>query len=163
MTEPVAKRRQSLLPSFQSGPVGRPGPPDHPDDAGHGGIRQREARASLPQTLGRIGTLEVRLAANAAEVRRAQKLRWRVFYEEMQAIADGASRLARRDIDAFDAICDHLVVIDHAVTERPPFGAPRPAIVGTYRLLRQEVADCHGGFYTSGEFDLSGLLARHRG
>jgi putative hemolysin len=129
----------------------------------YGGIRPRDARAALPQTLGRIGTLEVRLAANAAEVRRAQKLRWRVFYEEMKAIADGASRLARRDIDAFDAICDHLVVIDHAVLERQPFGQPRPAIVGTYRLLRQDIADRHGGFYTTGEFDLSGLLQRHAG
>ena len=129
----------------------------------YGGILPRNVRTALPQSLGRIGTLEVRLAANAAEVRRAQKLRWRVFYEEMQAVADGASRLARRDVDAFDAICDHLVVIDHAVVERPALGAPRPAIVGTYRLLRQEVADRNGGFYTSSEFDLSGLIARHRG
>lgn len=129
----------------------------------YGGLRLRDASAALPRTLGRIGTLEVRLAANAAEVRRAQKLRWRVFYEEMHAIADGASRLARRDIDPFDAICDHLVVIDHAVTERPAFGAPRPAIVGTYRLLRQEVAERHGGFYTTGEFAIGDLLERHRG
>lgn len=129
----------------------------------YGGILPRNARVSASHTLGRLGSLEVRLAANAAEVRRAQKLRWRVFYEEMRAIADGASRLARRDIDPFDAICDHLVVIDHAVIERPAFGAPRPAIVGTYRLLRQEVADRNGGFYTASEFDISGLLARHRG
>ena len=129
----------------------------------YGGILPRDARAAASQTLGRLGTLEVRLAANAAEVRRAQKLRWRVFYEEMRAIADGPSRLARRDIDAFDAICDHLVVIDHAVIERPALGAPRPAIVGTYRLLRQEIADRNGGFYTASEFDISGLLARHRG
>lgn len=129
----------------------------------YGGIAPRAGSVALPGTLGRIGNLEVRLAANAAEVRRAQKLRWHVFYEEMKAIADGPSRLARRDIDAFDAICDHLVVIDHAVTERPALGAPRPAIVGTYRLLRQEVADRNGGFYTASEFDISGLLARHRG
>jgi len=129
----------------------------------YGGIAPRAGGVVLPRTLGRIGSLEVRLASNAAEVRRAQKLRWQVFYEEMKAIADGPSRLARRDIDAFDAICDHLVVIDHAVTERPPLGAPRPAIVGTYRLLRQDVADRNGGFYTASEFDISGLLARHRG
>ncbi len=129
----------------------------------YGGIAPRSGGVVLPRSLGRIGSLEVRLAANAAEVRRAQKLRWHVFYEEMKAIADGPSRLARRDIDAFDAICDHLVVIDHAVTERPALGAPRPAIVGTYRLLRQEVADRNGGFYTASEFDISGLLARHRG
>lgn len=129
----------------------------------YGGLSLRSQGAALPRTLGRLGSLEVRLAANAAEVRRAQKLRWRVFYEEMQAIADDASKLARRDIDPFDAICDHLVVIDHSVMERPAFGLPRPAIVGTYRLLRQEVADRHGGFYTTGEFAIEGLLSRHRG
>lgn len=129
----------------------------------YGGLSLRQGAAALPRTLGRIGNLEVRLAASAAEVRRAQKLRWRVFYEEMQAIADGPSKLARRDIDAFDAICDHLVVIDHGLMERPALGAPRPAIVGTYRLLRQEVADRHGGFYTASEFAIDGLLSRHRG
>ncbi|WP_439574134.1 GNAT family N-acetyltransferase [Phreatobacter sp.] len=129
----------------------------------YGGLSLRQQDVSLPRTLGRIGSLEVRLAANAAEVRRAQKLRWRVFYEEMRAIADAPSKLARRDIDPFDAICDHLVVIDHAVMEKPAFGMPRPAIVGTYRLLRQEVADRHGGFYTTGEFAIEGLLSRHRG
>ncbi|QCK86373.1 GNAT family N-acetyltransferase [Phreatobacter aquaticus] len=129
----------------------------------YGGIRPRAARVAEPRSLGRIGSLEVRLAANATEVRRAQRLRFHVFYEEMRAIADGPSRLARRDIDAFDAICDHLVVVDHDLIERPRFGPPRPAIVGTYRLLRQEIADRHGGFYTASEFDISGLLARHKG
>lgn len=129
----------------------------------YGGLAPKPGRAAMPQSLGRIGSLEVRLARHAAEIRRAQKLRWKVFYEEMQAVADGASRLARRDIDAFDAICDHLVVIDHAVIEKPAFAAPRPAIVGTYRLLRQEVAERHGGFYTASEFDIAGLIARHPG
>jgi L-ornithine Nalpha-acyltransferase len=163
MTEPVIKHgTSSTLPWMPSAWA------DHgrriiPFVRAYGGIRPRDARSALPETLGRIGSLEVRLAANAAEVRRAQKLRYKVFYEEMQAIADGASRLARRDIDAFDAICDHLVVIDHDVIKRPRFGPPRPAIVGTYRLLRQDVAERHGGFYTASEFDISGLLARHKG
>jgi putative hemolysin len=34
-------------------------------------------------------------------------------------------------------------------------------VVGTYRLLRQPVADDYGGFYTSGEFDVGGLIGRH--
>lgn len=129
----------------------------------YGGLRPRDARMSGSATLGRIGSLEVRLAANAAEVRRAQRLRYRVFYEEMSAIADGPLKLARRDVDPFDAFCDHLVVIDHAVIERPRFGAPRPALVGTYRLLRQEVANRNGGFYSAQEFDVTGLLARSPG
>jgi putative hemolysin len=35
--------------------------------------------------------------------------------------------------------------------------------VGTYRLLRQEVADRHQGFYTRGEYDISPLLRSHPG
>lgn len=128
-----------------------------------GGFLAADASVGPPDTLGRIGSLEVRLVATAAEVRRAQKLRWRVFYEEMSAVADGASRLARRDIDAFDGICDHLVVIDHAVREPTRFGAARPAIVGTYRLLRQDVAERHTGFYSASEFDIAQLVARHSG
>ncbi|MEI8146541.1 MAG: GNAT family N-acyltransferase, partial [Alphaproteobacteria bacterium] len=129
----------------------------------YGGFGLRPIGAATPASLGRIGSLEVRLVANAAEVRRAQRLRWQVFYEEMSALPDAASKLARRDIDPFDAICDHIVVIDHAAQERPRFGPPRPRIVGTYRLLRQDVAERHGGFYSAQEFDLTDLLARHRG
>ena len=61
-----------------------------------------------PATLGRIGALEVRLAERKREVKRAQKLRYRVFYQDGTAIADAATLLARRDKDAFDRICDHL-------------------------------------------------------
>jgi len=35
--------------------------------------------------------------------------------------------------------------------------------VGTYRLLRQEVAERHGGFYSAGEFEIADLLKRHPG
>jgi L-ornithine Nalpha-acyltransferase len=117
---------------------------------------------SLDPVLGRIGSLEVRLAITAREIRRAQKLRFKVFYEEMSAVPSGAARLSRRDVDAFDAICDHLLVLDHDVRARP-FRAPRPKVVGTYRLLRQEVADRHRGFYTTGEYDISPLLRSHPG
>ena len=54
----------------------------------YSGLRVPEARGAGPQTLGRLGSLEVRLASKAAEVRRAQKLRYQVFYQEMSAIAD---------------------------------------------------------------------------
>ena len=36
-----------------------------------------------------------------------------------------------------------------------------PAVVGTYRLLRQTLAEEYGGFYTAGEFDIGDLIARH--
>jgi L-ornithine Nalpha-acyltransferase len=34
-------------------------------------------------------------------------------------------------------------------------------MVGTYRLLRQPMADEYGGFYSSAEFDIGELTARH--
>ena len=103
-----------------------------------------------------MGNLEVRLAQTAAEVRQAQKLRYRVFYQEGSAIPNPARLLARRDVDTYDAICDHLLVVDHAARERGPLN--RPAVVGTYRLLRQPLAEDYGGFYTAGEFDIGGLI-----
>jgi putative hemolysin len=124
----------------------------------YGGLQTMAARARGPvQSLGRAGPLEVRLAQTAAEVRQAQKLRYQVFYEEGSAIPNPARLLARRDIDSYDPICDHLLVIDHDSRER---GAP--AVVGTYRLLRQSLAENYGGFYTAGEFEIGPLLARHR-
>lgn len=113
--------------------------------------------------LGRIGSLEVRLARSAAEVRAAQALRYRIFYGEMQATADPRTFLRRRDADAFDRYCDHLLVLDHDDVEIRPFRRARPRIVGTYRLLRQQVATRHGGFYTAGEFAIEPLIARHSG
>ncbi|MFM8988421.1 MAG: GNAT family N-acetyltransferase, partial [Alphaproteobacteria bacterium] len=95
-----------------------------------------------------------RLARDAAEVEAAQRLRYRVFYEEMGAAPTAEMRAARRDFDRFDAICDHLLVLDGRLGDGPG------AIVGTYRLMRGEVAARHGGFYSEGEFDLGALAAR---
>jgi putative hemolysin len=123
----------------------------------------------LPQAppapaLGRIGPLEVRLAATRKDIKRAQKLRYKVFYRDGHAIADAATMLARRDKDAFDDVCDHVLVIDHAATTPVKARLRRkPPVVGTYRLLPQEAALRHGGFYTDSEFDIAGLIERHRG
>jgi putative hemolysin len=111
-------------------------------------------------TLGRLGSLEVRLALRKGEIKRAQRLRYKVFYQDGPAIADAPTLLARRDRDPFDAICEHLLVIDHAA--KPSFGGKLP-VVGTYRLLQQAVAERHGGFYSENEFAVGELIARHRG
>ena len=115
---------------------------------------------SLDPVLGRIGSLEVRLATTAREIRKAQRLRFKVFYEEMSASPSGAALISRRDVDDYDAICDHLLVIDNDVKPKA-FRPAKPKVVGTYRLLRQDVASRHGGFYTRGEYDIAPLLAAH--
>jgi len=114
---------------------------------------------ALSGTLGRAGSLEVRLARGPREIWRAQRLRYRVFYQEMSAKPDVVSRMFRRDADRFDAVCDHLLVIDHAARGR--FGGIKPKVVGTYRLMREGAAAKLGGFYTQSEFDIAHLLARH--
>jgi putative hemolysin len=108
--------------------------------------------------LGRIGSLEVRLARNEAEIAAAQEVRFRVFYEELGARQHAAHSLDQRDADRFDAVCDHLLVFD---TAHP--GPDHRRIVGTYRLLRQEIALAAGGFYSNDEFDLEDLVTRHPG
>jgi len=109
----------------------------------------------------RLGALEVRFAITRKEIRAAQKLRWRVFFEEGGARADPLTRLRRRDVCPFDRMCDHLIVVDHDARNR--FGARKPKVVGCYRLLRGDVARTQGGFYSAQEFDLAPLLARHAG
>ena len=105
----------------------------------------------------RAGALGVRIAENAAEVEAAQALRWRVFYEEMGARPDAASAASRLDVDAYDPVADHLLVLDHNRGE----GAQ--AVVGTYRLITRAAAERVGGFYSASEYDLSPILAQPGG
>jgi putative hemolysin len=124
--------------------------------------KPRKTNAELVElggVVGRCGTFEICLATTKKEIRKAQRLRYKVFYEDGHAIAQPGAALVRRDLCRFDKICDHLLVIDTAA--RNSFGRTKPRVVGTYRLLRGEVAACHGGFYSQDEFDIAPLLARH--
>lgn len=118
----------------------------------------------MQKVYGRIGNLEVRLARSRGDLRRAQKLRYEVFYQEMDAIPSANATATRRDEDAFDEICDHLLVVDHGdiVTERKQPWRRRPRVVGTYRVLRQEIAEAHSGFYSQSEYDIAKLVNAKR-
>ena len=114
-------------------------------------------RFQPPKVYGRIGSLEVRLARKGGEIRRAQRLRYKVFYEEMSAVPGALAMLSRRDEDAYDAVFDHLLVMDRG---DPNDGRRwrRSKVVGTYRVLRQDVAELYDGFYTQGEYNITPLL-----
>ena len=99
------------------------------------------------------GRFRARLADSEQDIEAAQRLRYRVFVEEMGAKASPADRAARRETDAFDAFCDHLILEDESRETRDP----RDRVVGVYRLLRGSVARANGGFYTATEFDLAPL------
>ena len=106
----------------------------------------------LDQTLKQAGgrerqprTLAVSLARSAVEVLEAQRLRYRIFAEELGARVPGAA--LHIDCDEYDPHCEHLLVRNTDSGE----------VVGTYRLLPGQRAREIGGFYADGEFDLTRL------
>jgi L-ornithine Nalpha-acyltransferase len=113
------------------------------------------AAATLARTphIHRAGSLDVRLATTEEEIRAAQTLRYDIFYNEMKAVPTTQVRQLARDCDPYDAICDHLLVVDHS-------NEAAPRVVGTYRLLREVIAKQNKGFYSASEYDLSPLLCK---
>ena len=103
----------------------------------------------------RAGGLEARLARSPAEVDALQALRYRVFFEELSAHPTPEVAASRRDVDAFDAWCDHLIVVDTTLGDGPE------AVVGTYRFLRRSVAARIGRFYSQSEYNIRRLLQGH--
>jgi putative hemolysin len=81
-------------------------------------------------------------ARHQDEVVEAQRLRYKVFAEEMGARL--TSSVPELDIDMFDAYCDHLIVRDLATLR----------VVGTYRVLPPHQAKRLGCLYAESEFDL---------
>jgi putative hemolysin len=104
------------------------------------------------------GRFTVRLAENEADVAAAQRLRYRVFVEEMGAQTTEADRAARRESDRFDPYFDHLLLIDNAF----PGDDPLDSVVGAYRLMTGSMAKRGIGFYGATEYDLSKLVAYPR-
>ncbi|MEJ6003255.1 GNAT family N-acetyltransferase [Paucibacter soli] len=113
-------------------------------------------RRSLPagsalESLART-RLDVAWARTEEEVRQAQRLRYRVFAEEMGArlsVPHGAP--AGHDIDSFDPFCEHLLVRTLDEHGRPD------EVIGTYRVLTPAAALRAGGLYSETEFDLTRL------
>ena len=89
--------------------------------------------------------LHVGLATCETEILEAQKLRYRVFADEMGARL--ATRTPGVDRDIYDPFCEHLIVRDEAAGR----------IVGTYRILSPAAARKVGGYYSENEFDLTRL------
>ena len=101
-------------------------------------------------------------ASGAEEIRACQRLRYAVFYTELGAKPDAQTLKTGTDTDAFDAICDHLVVIHrNGSSSEDAIRLADGELIGTYRLLRQETAEAHSGFYTQGEFDISPIIKSH--
>lgn len=89
-------------------------------------------------------SLAFSFARNPSEVMEAQHLRYKVFAEEMGANIMSKDGL---DSDGFDKFCDHLLIRDQSTNR----------VVGTYRILNPSMANEAGGYYASGEFDITRL------
>ena len=89
--------------------------------------------------------LRVSLASSEEEILAAQKLRWRIFADELGARLP--SRTPGVDRDIYDPYCDHLIVRDEE-SDR---------VIGTYRILSPDAARRIGGYYSETEFDLTRL------
>lgn len=100
--------------------------------------------ASISGTDGGTSPYWSELARDDDDLRAAQRLRHRVFAEEIGA--DLRSHQPGLDVDEFDQHCDHLLVRERRTGE----------VVGTYRLLLPERAPT-GRLYSEGFFDLSAL------
>ncbi|MDQ1314607.1 MAG: family N-acetyltransferase [Pseudomonadota bacterium] len=87
----------------------------------------------------------ISLAVDDSEIREAQRLRYKVFAEEMGARLP--SVLPGHDIDQYDPYCDHLLVRELSEGE----------VVGTYRILPPDAAKRVGSYYSEQEFDLTRL------
>ncbi|MCG2591717.1 GNAT family N-acetyltransferase [Ramlibacter sp. XY19] len=94
-------------------------------------------------------------ANSEADLREAQRLRFRVFAQEMGAhLAPPPGTPPGLDADRFDPYCDHLLVRAAARVD-----GERGPVVGTYRVLPPAQARAAGGFYSDAEFDLAPLAA----
>lgn len=96
---------------------------------------------------------QVKLASTEAELRAAQALRYRVFVEELGGDGPLVDHEAGLERDRFDPFYDHLLLLDTA---------REGAVVGVYRLMRDDQAAVAGQFYSEDEYDLSVLKSSGR-
>lgn len=103
------------------------------------------------------GHLQLRLAKAKVDLRAAERLRYRVFVEELGGDGPLVDHQNRFERDAFDPFCDHLALVDTSRSE-----SDLDHVVGVYRLLSDVQADALGRFYSESEYDLAVLKSSGR-
>ena len=92
----------------------------------------------------------IKIAESNFEIKKAQSLRYKIFFKEKKIKRKNLKFLLQRDYDFYDKISDHLIIIDNN-------REVKDNVIGTYRLLRGNCAKLYRGFYTEQEFDISNL------
>lgn len=95
---------------------------------------------------------ETRLATDETDLLAAQRLRYRVFVEELGGNGPLVDHERRLERDEFDPVVDHLILVDNRRS-----GENLDHVVGVYRLLPGERAAEFGRFYCDSEYDLAPL------
>jgi len=95
----------------------------------------------------------IKLVQTKSELKQAQALRYSVFYKEKRAKATLQKKIIKLDYDKIDKFADHLIVVDKNTKKK---------VVGTYRLIRGDVAELFGGFYSSSEFNLENIINNYQ-
>ena len=95
----------------------------------------------------------IKLVQTKSELKQAQALRYSVFYKEKRAKATLQKKIIKLDYDKIDKFADHLIVVDKNTKNK---------VVGTYRLIRGDVAELFGGFYSSSEFNLENIINNYQ-
>ena len=99
----------------------------------------------------------LRLAQDARDLRAAQRLRYEVFVAELGGTGPLVDHEARLEVDNFDPVFDHLLLIDHRRN-----ADALEDVVGVYRLLPSDRLTAGARFYSEGEFDVSALRSSGR-
>ncbi|MFH1665519.1 MAG: GNAT family N-acyltransferase [Candidatus Omnitrophota bacterium] len=99
-----------------------------------------------PAVLAETGHFLVKLAENHEEVERAQRLRYEVFNLEQGRGLETAKKYGI-DFDEFDEYCLHLLVVEKSSGE----------VKGTYRIHLGSIANSAKGFFSSKEYEITGL------
>lgn len=123
-------------------------------------MSRREAKATAPTDPDagpEAGSFVLRLATTPEDLRGAQRLRYRVFVQELGAGGDLVDHAAQLEQDELDAHFDHLILVD---PRKDP--AEHEHVIGVYRLLTGDRAAAIGRFYSDAEFDLTPLRASGR-
>lgn len=104
------------------------------------------ARVAVPTTVLTAGDIRIVVSDDPDDIVDTQRLRYRVFADEPGFSDTIGDPITGRDADRFDAFCQHLIVRHDT-----------DGVVGCARLLPPARAIAAGGWYGSGEFDLTEL------
>ncbi|MFN7904699.1 MAG: GNAT family N-acetyltransferase [Pseudobdellovibrionaceae bacterium] len=93
------------------------------------------------QIFSEVGPFVIKTVTNIDELKASLMLRYQVFHREFM----GKPRMVGLDIDAFDSVCDHLVIIEKKTGQ----------VVGTYRMNCSLFSE---KFYSGKEFNLKRIM-----